>query len=275
MKIKTTLLILLALTALATAQAFDEENKLSIFEIMQPDGYFGTAFAIEDSVLGKVLLTCKHVLQDSTGEYFDFVFMRKNRLRTTRQVVSDTSVHTLHLKDKREKLFIEHPDKNIDLVAILLDQPHKTLRRIEPIIAFDGNLIMDKRALTYIGIDEGTEVEIVGFSLTTMIPFDNINYHTSRFGKIALYTTDDYSLSIDGERKTANFLLLDVSIRPGDSGAPIIANIGQRSFFIGVVAALMPDTEFGIGYPSYYIYDFLMSIRKQQNNRSLQSHRKN
>jgi hypothetical protein len=278
MKSVLLLTILLILPVGSLAQTFDEEHKLSIFEIMQPDGYFGTAFVINDSLLGKVLLTCKHVLQDSSGDYFDYVFMRKNKLLSSRQVVSDTAVFVLHLKDKNTRLYYEHPNPNIDLVAIPLDAPHKTLRSIGPIIAFDGHLIMDKRALTYVGIDEGTEVEIIGFSLTTMIPFDNINYHTSRFGKIALYTSDDYTLSIDGEKTTANFILLDVSIRPGDSGAPIIANIGQRSFFIGLVAALMPDTEFGVGYPSHYIHDFLMSLRNKKElkeNRTIQSHREN
>ncbi len=254
------------LPVLAHAGETRETDKLSIYEIVQPDGHFGTGFMIEDSVLGQMLITNKHIIQDSKGHFFDKIFVRNNRLLTTRQVISDTLGFYVYLIDKDENgdkrnLFYSHPDPNIDLAIIPIIHPDQQLSTRKPLFGFDSKLVLSHQGLDSLGVEEGTDIEIIGFSLTNSLYIDDINYHFSRFGKIGLYTSDDFELSIDGTPRQANFVLLSMPVKNGDSGSPIIAHINGNIYIVGIVTAVVPDFEFGVGYPSYYITDFLDTIR--------------
>ena len=255
----------------ATGQAqyiSHEEDKLAIFEIVQPDDRVGTGFAVKDDILGQVLITCKHLIRDSCGNYYDKIFVRRNKLLKTKQAVSDTNGFYLFLKSVNDnngitkQFFYPHPDPNIDLVIIPFYYFGQSLNRYKPIILFDREMIKSREELDSLGINEGSDVEIVGFSLTSALFSDKIHYHISRFGKIALYTTDVFPLMIDSVLKTANYMLLDISIRPGDSGSPILAHIGNKRHIIGMVIGLSPDIEYGIAYPSHYLDDFLKTIKE-------------
>jgi len=245
-----------------------EEDKLAIFEIVQPDLRVGTGFALKDDSLGQVLITCKHIIQDSNGNYYDKIFVRRNRLLKTKQVISDTAGFYLFLKginnnnNETKRFFYPHPDSNIDLVIIPFYYVGQSLNKYKPIIYFEQDMVLDKNELDSLGINEGSDVEIIGFSLTSAMFMDKIHYHISRFGKIALYTTEIFPLMIDNMLKSANYMLLDISIRPGDSGSPILAHIGDDRYIIGMVIGLSPDIEYGIGYPSHYIVDLLRSARE-------------
>jgi hypothetical protein len=256
----------------ATGQAqyiSHEEDKLAIFEIVQPDDRVGAGFAVKDDILGQVLITCKHLIQDSCGNYYDKIFVRRNKLLKTKQAVSDTSGFYLFLKSvnnnngEEKHFFYPHPDPNIDLVIIPFYYLGQSLNRYKPIFHFEEEMIKSLEELDSLGINGGLDVEAVGFSLTSALFSDKIHYHISRFGKIALYTTDVFPLMIDSVLKTANYMLLDISIRPGDSGSPILAYIGNKRHIIGMVIGLSPDSEYGIGYPSHYIDDLLKSVKEK------------
>lgn len=245
-----------------------EEDKLAIFEIVQPDERVGAGFAVKDDILGQVLVTCKHLIKDSSGDYYDKIFVRRNKLLKTRQAVSDTSGFYLFLKsenggnDSARQFFYPHPDPNIDLVIIPFYYLGQSLNIYKPILYFEEEMIKSREELDSLGINEGSDVEIVGFSLTSALFSDKIHYHISRFGKIALYTTDIFPLMIDSVLRSANYMLLDISIRPGDSGSPILAHIGNKRHIIGMVIGLSPDIEYGIAYPSHYITEFLSQIKE-------------
>jgi hypothetical protein len=266
MAILRTLILVIILPVLAHGQTSREEDKLSIYEIVQPDGFFGTGFMIEDSLMGQLLITCRHIIQKENGEFFDKIFVRKNKLLKTKQVISDTIGFFVYLKDKKDgktrRFFYSHPDPNIDLAIIPLVHPDQPIKTRRPVYTFDADLILSKQGLDSLGIEEGTDVEIIGFSLTNSLYIDRINYHFSRFGKIGLFTTDDFELTIDEKPRQANFMLLSMSVKIGDSGSPIIAHIGDSRFIIGIVTAVVPDIAYGVGYPSYYIYDFLQEVRE-------------
>jgi hypothetical protein len=250
---------------MALGQSSREEDKLSIYEIVQPDGFFGTGFMIEDSLMGQLLITCRHIIQDEDGDFFDKIFVRKNRLLKTKQVISDTVGFFVYLKDKENgktrELFYSHPDSNIDLAIIPVIHPNQPLKSRKPTYAFDSRLVLSRMGLDSLGVEEGTDVEIIGFSLTSSLYIDRINYHFSRFGKIGLFTSDDFELTIDNEPRKANFMLLSMPVKIGDSGSPIIAHIGDQRYIIGIVTAVVPEIAYGVGYPSYYIYDFLEQAR--------------
>jgi len=265
MAIIRTIILVVILPILALGQTSREEDKLSIYEIVQPDGFFGTGFMIEDSLMGQMLITCRHIIQDENGDFFDKIFVRRNKLLKTKQVVSDTVGFYVHLKDKENgetrNLFYSHPDPNIDLAIIPVIHPDQPLKNRKPTYGFDSRLVLSRMGLDSMGVEEGTDVEIIGFSLTSSLYIDRINYHFSRFGKIGLFTSDDLELTIDKQPRKANFMLLSMSVKIGDSGSPIIAHIGGRRYIIGIVTAVVPDIAYGVGYPSYYIYDLLEQIR--------------
>ena len=270
MKIAIFTLTLLFITPMSIAAQYIsvEEDKLAIFEIVQPTLQVGTGFVIRDSLLGSVMVTCKHVIQDSAGEYYDKVLVRRNKMLKTKQVISDTNSFYLFLKspDKAQnerEFFYPHPDADIDLVVIPLYYLNKSLNKFKPIKHFGPELLLSKEGLAEKGINEGTDVEIIGFSLSSSFFMDRIHYHISRFGKVALFTTEDFQLSINGQIQTANYMLLDISARLGDSGSPILAHIGDKRYIIGMITALSPDIQYAIGYPSYYIYDLLHSIHQE------------
>ncbi len=249
-------------------QRSDERIRLSIFEIFQPDGRFGTGFVVEDSLLGQILITCRHAVQDDDGNYFDKILVRRNRLLQTRQTVSDTIGFYLYLKNpddkKDERLFFyPHPDKNIDIAIIPFNFPGETIIKRRPVYALDVERILSRGGLDSLRINEGTDVEVIGFSLTGSLMIDKIHYHFSRFGKIGLFTTEEFELEIDGIIRRANYMLLSMPIKAGDSGSPILTYVGDEMYIIGIVTAVVPDIAYGVGYPSYYIHDFLQDIHEE------------
>jgi hypothetical protein len=265
MAIIKTIILVVILPILALGQSSREEDKLSIYEIVQPDGFFGTGFMIEDSLMGQLLITNRHIIQDENGHFFEKIFIRKNRLLKTKQVISDTVGFFVYLKDKENgknrELFYSHPDPDIDVAVIPVIHPDQPIKSRKPTYAFDSHLVLSRMGLDSLGVEEGTDVEIIGFSLTNSLYIDRINYHFSRFGKIGLFTSDDFELTIDKQPRKANFMLLSMPVKIGDSGSPIIAHIGDQRYIIGIVTAVVPDIAYGVGYPSYYIYDFLEQVR--------------
>ena len=156
-----------------------------------------------------------------------------------------------------------HLNPNVDLVMILiLSGFNTTLPSSESIVGFSSSSVLSKETMSQIGIKEGTDVELIGFSLSRSLSPNTIHYHFSRFGKIGLYTPQDLSLVIDKKLVTANYILLDMVIRPGDSGSPIFARIANREYLIGFTKGFSPATEYGIGYPVYYLYDLMKAVKE-------------
>lgn len=218
---------------------------------------------ISDSLLGELLVTNKHVVQDTFGQYVDSIFVRYNKMLANEQVVSDTNEFVLYLKKNGNAYFVEHPNKNVDLVMIPCLSFNTNKRSGGVVAGLFSNRILSKERLTKLGIDEGTEIEIIGFSLSSsLLSFRKvIHYHFHRYGKVGLFTTEKFTLLIDGALKTADFILLDMTIRPGDSGSPIFAHIEDKTYLVGFISAVSTHQEFGIGYPVYYLYDLIAEMK--------------
>jgi len=259
------LLIVCTSTSFSFSSTIDESTKRSIYEIISPDlGTSGTGFVISDSLLGKFLVTCKHVVQDASGNYVDSILVRRNKLLPTGQAVSDTSRFVLRLKVDGRKYFAEHPNPGVDLIIIpFLADFNTTISPNEPLYGQYSYVVLTKDIMHSLGIDEGTDVEVIGFSLS--LPDGNIHYHFSRFGKVGLYATNEFTLIIEGRPRTANYVLLDMTVRPGNSGSPIFGHINNNTYLIGFLSAYSSVMEYGIGYPVYYLYD-LMTILKNEIN---------
>jgi len=264
MKLSNFLLIfLIFITSTSFGNSIDQSGRGAIYEVIAPGVGSGTGFIVNDSLLGSVLVTCKHVVQDTTGNYVDSILVRRNKLLPSGQTVSDTTKFVVRLKAKNGFYLVKHPNPNVDLVMILiLSGFNTTLPSSESIVGFSSSSVLSKETMSQIGIKEGTDVELIGFSLSRSLSPNTIHYHFSRFGKIGLYTPQDLSLVIDKKLVTANYILLDMVIRPGDSGSPIFARIANREYLIGFTKGFSPATEYGIGYPVYYLYDLMKAVKE-------------
>jgi len=263
MKTLRFLFLFLIITSTSLSSTVDESMKRFICEITSPGVGRGTGFVISDSLLGFVLVTAKHVVQDTTGKYVDSILVRRNKLLSTGEVISDTNQFVLRLKVNGSMYFVEHPNPNVDLIMIPFLPLNTTLSPVEYLYGLPSRNVLKKDRIDELGINEGTDVELIGFSLSSslFLSKNSIHYHFSRFGKVGLYTTNEFTLVRDGKRITANFILLDMTTRPGDSGSPIFANIGKNTYLIAFLSAGSDVMEYGVGYPVYYLYDLMKIVR--------------
>lgn len=264
MKSLSFLVLFFLSTSISLATTVSDTIKMSIYEVCsRADGQTtGTGFVLRDSLLGHMLVTCKHVVQDSNGHYVDSIFVRRNRLLPTGEAVSDTSEFVVRLKLDGKSYIAEHQNPAVDLVMFPVALWNTTLSPGDLIGCLYSKSVLNKERLSKKSIDEGLDVEVIGFSFSSLsLPKNKPHYHFSRFGKIGLYTPDESTLMINGKPKTANFILLDMTIRPGDSGSPVVAHGDNSAFLIGFISATAITMEYGIAYPVYYLYDLMDSIR--------------
>ena len=261
----------------SSGQSLREFDKRSIVRIETPEG-LGTGFVLSDTSLGYFLVTNKHVVQSSkTGEYFDSVFVRRNKLSDEGKVVATNEKGTLYLNYGNRKLFVEHEDPDIDLVFVALGSfqvGDTTL--FNPIgysgwiFAFKLSMVANRDDMRRLAITDGTPVQIIGFSFTTS---QKPQFHISRFGRIALFSSERLTFRIARQRQdcvcmepvTAEWIVIDITSRPGDSGGPAFALIpgSKQAWLIGLVQAGSELNEFCLAHPSYYIHDLVNLVRKK------------
>ena len=252
---------LLIVASTSFSSTVDESTKRFIYEITTPGVGRGTGFVINDSLLGYVLVTCKHVVQDKKGNYVDSILVRQNKLLSTGEAISDTNQFVIRLRVDGRLYLAEHPNPNVDLIMIPFLDFNIATPQDQYIVGLRSHFVLSKDLINKLGINEGTDVELIGFSLSSSLSWERAHYHFSRFGKVGLFTTDEFTLVVDSVPRTANYILLDMSTRPGDSGSPIFAHMGENSYLIGFLSARSEVMEFGIGYPVYYLYDLMKIIR--------------
>jgi len=276
--ITTFLLIsLLMLASVSFAQSLPEEQKRSIVRIENPDGV-GTGFLLSDSLRGWFLVTNKHMLQSSkTHQYFDSVFVRKNKLSNDNKVIATNEKATLYLRYKGSNLFVEHPDSNVDLVIVGLGTilPGDTTvvnpaNYTEWFYGFNMSMVANRQDVKRLNIGDGTPVQIIGFSFVSA---QQPQFHISRFGHIAIFPSgtvtfavkkkDDSSTRTDSV--TSEWIVIDLTSRPGDSGGPVFAELPgtHEAWLIGFVTADVVLDELCLAQPSFYIWDLVDLIKRR------------
>lgn len=253
--------VTLLVGASGTASAITEPVKRCIYEITSPAVGQSTGFTVRDSTLGFVLVTCIHAVQDKNKDYVDSIFLRRNKLLPTEQAISDTDQFVVRLKVDGKLWVTEHSNPAVDLVMIPVTTANTTMSSGESPYGFHSRAVLSKDELEEVGITEGVDVELIGFSLS--LPRDEPHYHFSRFGKIGLYTTEEFTLFINKKRRRANYILLDMSTRPGDSGSPVVAHISGKPYLIGFLSATSSAEEYGVAYPVYYLHDLMERMREK------------
>jgi hypothetical protein len=223
----------------------------------------GTSFLMSDDSLGRFLITCRHVIQIDSGRFADSIFLRLNKRISGDRFTSDTTRLVILLRDGNTVWYALHPDSNIDLVAIPLIVGSNTgSESARSLPALRTKVLLSREEFESSDITEGTEIELIGFAISSTL-FDRSQYHYpfSRFGRIGLYPGLPFPVRIDQNIRIANFILLDMVLRPGDSGAPILAMLGSSTRLIGFAAATSNSMEYGVAYPIYYVYDLIESLK--------------
>lgn len=265
--------ILIAAPETVRAQALPEAMKRAIVRLETPEAKLGTGFILSDSVLGYFLVTNKHVIWScSTGSYYDSVFVRKNAITQDGKVVATDQRSTLLLRRKGRQLFVEHPDQAVDLVLVQLgniidsDGSFMNPSSFEMIHGFKTTAVASRSDFKNLAVGDGTPVQVIGFSFKVR---QSEQFHISRFGHISIAPSSSFPLAIQSpcdslpvERK-ADWIVLDLSSRGGDSGGPMFA-FGPRLnelWLIGLVAAGNQAEEFCFGVPSYRIHELVDKTR--------------
>lgn len=257
-------------------QSLRETDKRAIVRIETPES-LGTGFLLSDSLLGVFLVTNKHMLQSQkTQEYFDSVFVRKNILSDDKKKVIATDERaTLYLRYGGSRLFREYPDSNVDLVIVQAgniqvgDSTIVNPRNYsEWFFGFNMSMVANREDMTRLGISDGTEVQVIGFSFN--IP-QKPQFHISRFGHIALFTSEKLTFRVERQRDdcrcmeplTSEWLVIDITSRPGDSGGPVFAIIpgSQNAWLVGLVQGGWELQELCLAHPSYYIHELVELVK--------------
>ena len=249
----------------------------SIVRIETPEG-LGTGFLLSDSSLGFFLVTNKHVVRSSqTQQYFDSVFVRKNKLSEHNKVIATNEKATLYLRYRGWNLFVEHPDSNVDLVIVplgliaLRDTTITNPANYTPwVYGFKMSTVANREDMKKLKIRDGIPVQIVGFSFVTP---QELQFHISRFGHIAIFPTEKLTFKIKKrhnnceciESVTSEWIVIDITSRPGDSGGPVFAFPPESGsvWLIGLVAAGEALDESCLAYPSFYVWELVDLVKEK------------
>ncbi len=267
------------------AQSIPELNKRSILRIETPEQGLGTGFLVRDSLLGFFLVTNKHMVQSpKTHQYFDSVFVRRNKISDDNKVVATNEKATLYLRWKGSKLFAEHPDSNVDLVIVIVgavplgDTVIVNPANYDPwIYGIKMDMVAKREDIKRLDIRDGTPVQIIGFSFATD---QEPQFHISRFGNIAIFPSDKLTLNVTKQRAncectepiTSEWIILDITSRPGDSGGPVFALLpgsNQAWLVVGLVAMGHTWNELCLAHPSYYIWELVDLIKQKIKSQSI------
>ncbi len=262
-------------TAAFAAYALPEKDKRAIVRIETPEG-LGTGFLVTDSTLGLFLVTNKHVLQSQDGShYFDSVFIRKNILDQAGKVLATDERSTVLLRYMGQNLYIAHPDSNIDIAVVQLgslligqtifDNP---INPPEWFFSNKSSRLASRDDMKRLCVADGTDVEIIGFSfLTTQRP----QFHIARFGHVSLFSDEKLTFKLQRKKgdcicyepSTAEWIVIDITSRPGDSGGPVFAFDTTHGdiWIIGIVQLGSDIEEVCLAQPSYYILDLMAAIK--------------
>jgi hypothetical protein len=174
-----------------------EHQKRQIYRITTPEGKVGTGFVVSDSAAGYMLVTNKHLVwSDTAMRYLDSVFLHVNVINERGKVKSLDSTLTLRLRKDTTLIVQEHPDTNVDLVVMPL-QEFAIRSGLEKLIGFSTRMI-PHTAITE--INDGALLQVVGYSW--ILPQAN-QFPTSRFGRVASCPQEKVSIILkSGENRT-------------------------------------------------------------------------
>ena len=210
-----------------------EITKVVTFIFLSPDGGKsftpnGTGFfvgvKISTDQFKVYLVTARHVLKDSSGQYYPTVSIRLNKKDGGSQMITLPLTEKGGAFVKGAATVYEHPtDHTVDLAVIPL-LPSQSI--------FDFQFIPDEMLTTKdtfqeLNISEGSDVFFSG--LFAQFIGQTRNYPITRFGKVAMMPTEKISWQ-DSERaplEMVDLYLLETQSFGGNSGSPVFFYLGS------------------------------------------------
>jgi hypothetical protein len=161
-------------------------------------------------------VTAKHVLKDRTGEFFNRVYLRLNKLS------GDAEYVPLDLIQDGHSVVFTHSDATVD-IAVVPALPNQTV--------FDFKVLTDEMLTTEesfskLQLGEGSDVFFAG--LLVQFFGEHRNYPVLRFGRVAMLPGERIPWS-DGPSKPAELTqlyLLETQSYGGNSGSPVFFYLG-------------------------------------------------
>ena len=253
-------------------RSIGESSKEPIVRLETPDSTMATGFIINDPLTRVYLITNKHVIRSTkTNDYYDDIRIRNNVVSANGKITATEEKSKLYLKLKGKRLFLEHEDPGIDLVIIQLGNIRIDSNLVIqnpvghfPALAFNIDNFVTRSIMDSLNIRDGTQIEIVGFSFEVA---QKAQFQISRFGHIALFPREKMTLNwlVPNTQPgiyqpiTTEWMVIDVTSRPGDSGAPVFAVLpySRQGWIVGIVEGGSDLNEFCLAQPSYYITDLV------------------
>lgn len=245
---------------------------------LQPNGtgfFVGVINEKDTTKFMGYFVTAKHVLLDSTNQYYPQIYIRLN-MKT-----GGTAYERIPLSGKDALKVYTHPDPVVD-IAVIQCVPNQNLVQFKLIFDYQ---ITTREKFSKLKIKEGDEVFFTGL----FMPFlgVNKNYPIIRFGRISMITNEKIP---DENGKMADLYLIEAQSFGGNSGSPVffyldptreIGNyvLGQSPTLLlgGIMKGFFPylekirikDTKpipysqensgIAVIVPAYYLYDILFS----------------
>jgi len=247
-----------------TVPHLPESDKRFIVRLCNPENKQGTGFFVSDSICGYLLITNRHVVSSSkTGEIFDSVQLFANNIGANGKVISSDSHQTLYLRHGGVPLYVEHPNKSVDLIVVGIGSigvEFSNPAGLDKLYGYKRSFICARDRFNPSAVNDGMGVQIIGFS--EPLPQKD-QFHISRFGHISYYPCEDISVKIDGGVQSLDWLVIDASSRGGDSGGPLFFSDPKSGAIclLGFVQAINQQDELCYAIPSYYILEVIDLLR--------------
>jgi S1-C subfamily serine protease len=211
------------------AWTIPEHLKNAIVLIQNPkNNTYGTGFIVEKGE-SSFLVTCKHVI-----EGIDTAFVKFAEETERNEVRISANGIPLFLKRDGQIIWKAHSNKDIDIAIIPMLQENFGGDAKFKAIGFQ--FLVTDSTLNYVGINEGDDVLLIGFSF---ISGQNLpSYHVARKGILSLLTRDRIYYSVDRQLYHENIYLVDVNLFPGDSGAPVFVEHKGQIYVLGMAFLL-------------------------------------
>ncbi len=162
------------------------------------------------------LVTAKHVIQNSSGKFYNSILYRLNTINgSSRYIILNIT----------EFILLTHPDKDVDLVAILQYPPQDEYDYLYiPQEYFTNNEILNEK-----NIREGAKVFFSGLftNLYTNYSSEQKNYPILRFGTISFLPNEKIIFREIKTPKSAHLYIIECQSLGGFSGSPVFFEIDR------------------------------------------------
>ena len=169
-------------------------------------GFFvGVKNELDNRMFNVYLVTAKHVLQDTSGNYFTSIYIRLNTRDGGSRIVE------IPLKMKDRNVVFTHKEPEVD-IAVIPCLPNEQLYDFK---FLPDDLLTTREIFANSQIQEGDEIFFTG--LFTAHFGQHRNYPIVRFGKVSLITDE----KVKWEGQFMDLYLVEIQSFLGNSGSPV------------------------------------------------------